>query len=336
MRETMPHRLAAPLTFRPCYQTVVWGGRRLARFRQDVPEGPIGEAWDLADHERGMSVVDRGPCEGMTLSALTAAHGEALVGRGFTGSVFPVLVKIIDAADRLSVQVHPDDTLAARLGVGRTGKTECWLALDDGGHLFQGTRPGIDRAAFERALEGRRVEETLNLYDLRGGDFFFLEARTVHALGAGCFILEIQQTCDVTFRVWDWGRMGLDGRPRALHVAESLETIDFSRGGFGPARPAWGDHPDGGQGRALVDCAHFRVDERRTAEAAVQGGGQDRCTVVTVAEGAGVLATEGGAVALRTLQTALVPAAAGRWTFTPEASEGRAVQARLVLSTPHC
>src|SRR5207248_1624450 len=133
-----------------------------------------------------------------------------------------------------------------KLGVGDNGKTECWFLLDGGGELYQGTKPGVDRAGFEAALEQNRIAQTLNRFDVNAGDFFFLDARTVHALGAGCLLYEIQQTSDVTFRVYDWGRLGLDGQPRPLHVAQSLDTIDFSRTGFGPRRSAWNEADERG------------------------------------------------------------------------------------------
>ena len=227
--------LREPLRFLPVYKTLVWGGRRMLAWRPDVPDGPVGESWDLADHADGMSVVAEGPLAGQDAGAAAGGGSRRAGGAGFSGRTFPLMVKLIDASQRLSVQVHPDDAGARALGVGDNGKTECWRVVADGGVIFQGTRPGIDRAAFEAALAAGQLEQTLNRFEPQAGDFFFLEARTVHALGEGCLVYEIQQTSNITFRVYDWGRVGLDGKPRPLHVAESLETIDFSRTGFGPA-----------------------------------------------------------------------------------------------------
>jgi mannose-6-phosphate isomerase len=225
------------------------------------------------------------------------------------------MVKMIDAADHLSVQVHPDDATASILGAGNRGKTECWVILSDGGVLFQGTRPGVSREAFELALVDHTLAATLNRFEGRAGDVFFIEARTVHALGEGCLLYEIQQTSDTTFRVYDWDRMGLDGRPRPLHVAESLATIDFSRTGFGPLRPAWHTDPSGGiASRSLVTCPYFAVEQLRVAAGAtLRRLSRDVCAVVTCIDGRGVLATDGGALPLVPLQTALLPAACGVW-----------------------
>jgi Phosphomannose isomerase len=262
-----------------------------------------------------MSVVAQGPLAGRTLRQLVAEAGPALVGAGFRGGAFPLMVKLIDAADHLSVQVHPDDATASILGAGDRGKTECWVILADGGVLFQGTRPGVHRDAFERALADHTLAATLNRFEGRAGDVFFIEARTVHALGEGCLLYEIQQTSDITFRVYDWDRIGLDGKPRPLHVAESLATIDFSRTGFGPLRPAWRTDPAGGiAARSLVACPYFAVEGFRvSAGATLRRLSQGACAVVTCIEGRGVLATDAGELPLAPLQTALLPAACGSW-----------------------
>lgn len=333
-------KLDAPLSFVPRYQVLVWGGRRMAEFRDDLPAGPVGESWDLADHDRGMSVVRDGFFKNRSLNDLVRAHGADLVGPGFSGDRFPLLVKLIDATDRLSVQVHPDDALARALGVGDNGKAECWLLLADGGTLYQGTVPGIDRTAFESALAAARVEESLNRFDCRAGDFFFLQGRTVHALGAGCLLYEVQQTSDVTFRIWDWGRMGLDGKPRPVHLRESLETIDFSRTGFGPRPAITCGHVAGGQVRRLIDCRHFRVEERILAAVEqttrhhgredVEGEGQPVCSVVSCFSGAGRIETAGGEIDLKPMQTVLIPAAAHGFR-----AQAAAPNFRFLHATPH-
>jgi mannose-6-phosphate isomerase len=308
--------LTGPLRFVPVYKKLVWGGRRMEGWRSNLPPGPIGESWDLADHAEGMSLVAEGPATGTSLGDLVAAAPEPLVGAGFSGRTFPLMIKLIDASDRLSLQVHPDDEIARRLGLADGGKTECWRILADGGSVYQGTRPGLDRAAFERALADGTVASTLNRYEAKAGDFFFLEARTVHALGKGCLLYEIQQTSNVTFRVHDWGRVGLDGKPRPLHVAESLETIDFSRAGFGPRQPPWAVHPGGGSVRLLSDNRYFRLEERQGNHLVQAASGH--CAVVICIEGEGTLATAAARLTLRTMETALVPAAAGPWTFESE------------------
>jgi mannose-6-phosphate isomerase len=304
--------LAIPLTFTPIYQTVVWGGRRIAAWRDDMPAGPIGESWDLADHPRGMSVVAAGAFKGRTLGELTQEFGKSLVGSTFKGGDFPLMVKLIDANDRLSVQVHPDDRLARELKVGERGKTECWLLCADGGELFVGTVPGTTRESFSEALGQGRIADQLQRFEGHDGDFFMLPARTVHALGKGSLIYEIQQTCDVTFRVFDWGRVGLDGKPRPLHVAESLDTIDFTTRIPGAVAVRTHVHPQGGSVRRLASCPHFSVEERHAGETG--GGGAGSCSIVVCVSGHGRLITAKGEVVLAPKRTCLVPAAAGKWT----------------------
>ncbi|MBA3700323.1 MAG: class I mannose-6-phosphate isomerase [Planctomycetes bacterium] len=300
--------LTLPLRFKPAYQTVMWGGRRMEAFRADLPAGPIGESWDLADHARGMSVVADGPLAGTTLKELTKRFGTALVGPTYTGGDFPLLVKLIDANDRLSIQVHPDDRLAKELKVGERGKTECWYLLSDGGELFVGTQAGVTKESFTAAREAGTLADTLSRFVTKPGDFFFIPARTVHALGAGCLIYEIQQTCDVTFRVDDWGRVGLDGKPRPLHIAESLATIDFTAG----AGRAVGDFDvtRDGRVRALARCPYFHLDEHHARRLSLRSSS---CTIVTCIGGHGRLNTAEGSAPLTPMTTVLVPAAAGEW-----------------------
>jgi mannose-6-phosphate isomerase len=325
----MTNPLALPLTFTPVYHTLVWGGRAMASWRTDLPAGPIGESWDLADHPRGMSVVASGPLAGKSLHELTQDHGKALIGETWDGGDFPLLVKLIDANDRLSIQVHPDDALAQSLGVGKRGKTECWLMVNDGGELFVGTRPGITRDDFEAARAVGQVADTLNRFIAKDGDFFFLNARTVHALGRGCLLYEVQQTCDVTFRVDDWGRVGLDGKPRPLHIAESLATIDFHAASEQPIKAPEVAHPAGGTVRHLVDCPYFTVEERRGQH--VLGSGNGRCTLITCLDGQGSLSTAAGAIPLVPMRTYLIPAAAGSWSATAAADDHGSLKSQLGL-----
>jgi mannose-6-phosphate isomerase len=297
-----------------------------------LPAGPIGEAWELSDHPRGMSIVAEGRFAGLTLREIVDRAGASLVGAGFAGSEFPLMVKLIDARHRLSVQVHPDAASARRLGVGQHGKTECWVFLADGGEIYQGTRPGIGRAEFERALAEHHTQGTLNRFEAHQGDVFFLPARTVHALGEGCLLYEVQQTSDITFRVYDWNRVGLDGKPRPLHVAESLATIDFARMAFGPhATEAWRPMMEPSAGckeRVLVDCPHFTLREQRVC-GRIEQNTSDFCRVITCIAGRGTLSTAAGQVALLPMQTVLVPADAGSWCV--EVPNGTAT---LLVATP--
>ncbi len=242
------------LTFKPLMMERVWGGRRLAtRLGRVLPEGVrIGESWELVDRADAQSVVDAGPLAGTTLHALWRERREAVFGAGLVESErFPLLAKVLDARDTLSVQVHPPAKLAAELG--GEPKTEMWhlLEAEPGAEIFAGLVKGTTRGSFERALAAGNVGECLHRLPVVAGDAIFIPSGRCHAIGAGCLIVEMQQNSDTTYRVFDWNRAGLDGKPRALHVAESLAAIDFTDYEPGLAEA---------KGERIVECEHFSVD----------------------------------------------------------------------------
>lgn len=221
-----------PIAFVPLFMERVWGGRTLEEtFGKELPEGAvIGEAWEVVDRPEAQSVVAGGPLEGVSLEALwSGPDREAIFGRRASGDRFPILVKLLDARDTLSVQVHPPTHLADELG--GEPKNELWYLAGTapGAHLFAGLRAGVSQEQFSRALEaGEDVSELLHRIDVEVGDSLFIPSGRVHAIGAGCLIVEIQQNSDTTYRVFDFNRPGLDGEPRELHVPQSLASIDFS------------------------------------------------------------------------------------------------------------
>jgi mannose-6-phosphate isomerase len=304
--------LSEPLVFAPVYQTVVWGGQRIrtARGEQPEPNESIGESWEVSQQARGMSVVQSGALAGTSLADIMGHDAGGLVGPGFSGREFPLLIKLLDARTRLSVQVHPDDALAQEMGVGTRGKTECWYMIGDGGELFQGTQPGVDASTFRAAIADDTVADQLQVFATNDGDFFHLPARTVHALGNNCMLFEIQQSCDTTYRVYDWGRVGLDGQPRELHIEESMQCIDFDRTTWGPEGGDWQANTAGdGEVRHLVECPYFAVREWRGTQ--LELAGTKACSILMTVSGEGEVATAGGATGLTALTTVVVPAAAG-------------------------
>jgi mannose-6-phosphate isomerase len=227
----MQSRELTPLVFEPILKERVWGGRLLGSAlgrRLPEDETPYGESWELVDLEADQSVVRDGPLAGSTLGALVARLGERLLGHAaLDGGSFPLLIKLIHAASVLSVQVHPDAETARRLG-GRP-KSEAWYILEaePGASLYLGLAQGVDRASFERAMREGRLEELLVPVPARAGDLVPVRPGTVHAIGAGVLLAEVQQPSDTTYRVFDWNRLGLDGKPRTLHEREALESIHF-------------------------------------------------------------------------------------------------------------
>jgi mannose-6-phosphate isomerase len=227
--------MPAPLSFEPLFMERVWGGRRLASlFGKSLPEGAvIGESWELVDRPgEAESVVAAGSdFAGQTVGSLWRSSRRAdLFGTAAlrVGERFPLLIKLLDCEDTLSVQVHPPASVAPSLG--GEPKTEMWIIVDaaPGAHLFTGLRRGVTREAFEQALKtGEDVSAMLYRHDVKAGDVMFLPSGRVHAIGAGNVIVEVQQNSDTTYRVFDFGRPGLDGRMRELHVPQSLASIDW-------------------------------------------------------------------------------------------------------------
>ena len=220
-----------PLTFQPIFKERVWGGRNLERLYQKPlpPDQRIGESWEITDRPEGVSLIANGALTGKSLRWLMEHHRQNVLGaQAATSGPFPLLVKILDAQETLSVQVHPPAAVAAQLG--GEPKTEMWYITDatPQAELFAGLKPGVTRSEFEQRIKDGTVAEALHRLPVKAGDVMFLPSGRLHAIGAGNVLFEIQQNSDTTYRVFDWNRLGLDGQPRELHIAQSLASIDFN------------------------------------------------------------------------------------------------------------
>jgi mannose-6-phosphate isomerase len=254
-----------PITFRPIFKERLWGGRNLERLYQKAlpPVVPVGESWEISDRPGDASVIANGPLAGKDLRWLMQTHGEALLG-ATTGAVdrFPLLVKILDAQEKLSLQVHPPQSVASQLG--GEPKTEMWYIADAApdAELFVGLKQGVTRLQFEQEVKHGTVARCFHRIAVKTGDAMFLPSGRVHAIGAGNVIFEVQQNSDTTYRVFDWNRVGLDGKPRDLHVDQSLASINFND--FEPPliQSKYSRNPVMAV-RFLVDDPLFRVDACR-------------------------------------------------------------------------
>ena len=222
-----------PLVFEPIFVPKLWGGRQLAELfdKPLPPDEPIGESWEVADLEAGQSVVARGPAAGQTLGELTHDWGEQLLGSvpPFEGR-FPLLIKYLDAQQTLSVQVHPDEAYAQQHGGDVRVKNEAWyvLAAEPDGHIYRGFHPGVDEAALRAALAKGEVEPLLQRIPVRAGHCYYLPSGTIHALGAGVVVAEVQTPSNTTFRFFDWNRVDPStGKARALHIDEALACVRY-------------------------------------------------------------------------------------------------------------
>ena len=243
------------LSFHPIYQKRIWGGDNLWRVlgRNVHKEGRIGESWEIVDRDEAMSVVDEGPMAGYSLRDLLKWHTEFLMGPGYPPNTpFPILVKWLDCQQRVSLQVHPSDEVAARLG-GQP-KAEHWYiatATSSAG-VFIGLKDNVTHSQLEATLQSPAVESLICRQPTQSGDSIFVPSGCLHAIDAGNIILEIQQNSDTTYRIYDWGRLGSDGKPRPLHLDAALQSIDFEN-----ATPVIQTPKRGTQ--CLADCPAFRI-----------------------------------------------------------------------------
>ncbi len=262
-----------PIRFHEQYFERIWGGRRLeSMFGKKLPaDVPIGEAWMISDHPSAESVVAEGPFQGRTLHALLDDDAEAILGSRARLTIhgrFPLLLKILDSTDWLSVQVHPDDPCATRLGEPDVGKTEMWHVLhaDPGSQLICGLDPRVNADEFIDAARNGQLDELLPRFQVVPGDSVFVRAGTVHAIGAGIVLAEIQQNSDLTYRIFDWNRVDSSGVARALHLDQSREATHFGSGHGGKAVPLkLLDGPDGGERSMLAACEYFAAERVRFA-----------------------------------------------------------------------
>ncbi len=317
--------LHEPLRFEPFLKPVVWGGRKLGEvLHKRLPSAEnYGESWEISAHPAGLTRVAEGPFTGIDLAALMRERRDELLGAvGERHAVFPWLIKFLDARDLLSLQVHPSDHNAAMLAPGERGKTEAWfvLAADPGSRIWSGLKPGVAPEAFRTALEEGRAAECLHSFEPRAGQCVFIPAGTVHAVGGGVLMAEIQQTSDATFRLFDWNRVDERGKSRQLHVSEGLAAIDWTRE---PARPITvPNFPGPGAGQwhvcerrlLLADCPFFRLHYRESDRPlSLEPEGRLRALIVAAGKGR---FSSGGELSMG--QAWLVPATCRGLTVVPE------------------
>jgi mannose-6-phosphate isomerase len=325
LRHTMTVTLLGPLRFESHLRPLVWGGRRLGELLgKPLPDAQAhGESWEISDHASYASRVATGPLAGTSLRQLMTQHHRALLGPAADRfAVFPWLVKHLDAYDWLSVQVHPDDEHAKKWWPGEGGKTEVWFILEalPGSRVYAGLRPGVDQQALRAALAAGTLPDCLHSFQPRAGDCIFLPAGTVHAVGGGVLMAEIQQTSDATFRLFDWNRKDAQGRSRALHIEEGLACVDWHQGPVKPVHAvAFSTTVPASRPQKLASCRYFDIEIRRDAQA-FPVGGQGRLQLLVPVAGSGVLTTPYGPQELAAGQAWLLPALAAAEQCLPRNS----------------
>ncbi|MBL7221210.1 MAG: class I mannose-6-phosphate isomerase [Phycisphaerae bacterium] len=298
-----------PYKFTPIYIEKIWGGRNLERLfgRELPPDVSIGESWELADLDLGASVVSNGPLAGTSLTELTRRFGAGLLGsaKPLDNGRFPLLLKLLDANDILSLQVHPDARAAAEIP-GAALKTECWYAIDSrDGYIYKGLAPGVGPEQFREGIENDTVAKLVRRYDLAVGDFHYLPAGTVHAIGPGLVVAEVQTPSDTTYRVTDWGR------GREIHVERSMQCIHFT-----PVD----DTSPGAEGDTLLVTEFFTVSRHAVGPDAPYATPAGRCVAVMLLDGGDVEFRHSGPVEQLTL------AAAGDTVVLPASLPGGSIR----------
>lgn len=308
-----------PLTFQPYFKERVWGGRRLETvYHKNLPASvPIGESWEIVDRPEACSVIDNGPLKGKDLHWLMTNHRQEVLGQCKDTERFPILIKILDAQDVLSVQVHPPASVAPQLG--GEPKTEMWYITEatPDAEIYLGLKKGVSREEFARHLAQGTVAECIQQVPVQPDDSIFLPSGRVHALGAGLLLFEVQQNSDTTYRVFDWNRKGLDGKARELHVDQAMASIDFNdhapeiqKGRRGDSLPL--------ESRSLVKDALFSIDAWRAKVGESYRFGCHTPLIIGVTSG--FLRVHGGeeSVRLGPGGFCLVPAVLGRVTLAME------------------
>lgn len=319
----------SPVLIEPKETTAIWGGNALVRRygKHGDPTQPLGESWECWDANRALNE----PYRGATLAALRERLGSGLMGPLDPHAIFPVLTKIIDAHQPLSVQVHPDDAYAQRVEHQVNGKTECWYILDciPGAELVLGWTRDTNRQEYERRVADGTLGEILRRIPVKAGDAFYLPAGTLHAIGAGIQLFETQQASDLTYRIFDWNRVGADGKPRELHVAKAADVLDF-RATFPEAVRQHTFSDDGLERTLLIADRRFLVE--RIAVRHERAVATDQRPLVVMAMDSHLRVDAGdGSIVLEPWQTTVVPAAAAWATLIPG---GEPTQALVVHVQP--
>ncbi len=309
---------------KPAFKDYIWGGTRLRDdFGKDCDFDKVAESWELSCHKDGNSVIANGEFAGMSLSEYIEKQGKAVLGTNCARfENFPVLIKLIDAKDNLSVQVHPDNEYAQRVE-GEYGKTEMWYVVDadEGATLLYGFKHEISKEEFRERIENNTLLEVTNAVPVKKGDVFFIRSGTLHAIGKGILIAEIQQNSNTTYRIYDYGRVGKDGKPRELHIDKALDVTKLC-----PAEPypetEWvtADSKTGWKKKLLSSCEYFTVNALDIPESAELTADEKSFVSLLFLDGTSTISYDGGKLDVKKGDSVFIPAGFGSFKIDGKCS----------------
>ena len=309
-----------PLKFKPVYKDYPWGGSRIPEtFKRDVPEGIYAESWEISDRDNGMSIVSNGSLAGKSIREILLGSPQEIMGTNVAGTQFPLLIKLIDAKQKLSVQVHPNDETAAEFG--GEAKTEMWYLLGDNKtQVYCGLNDGVTKESFRQAVADGTSGDTMRPVPVEKDSVVFVRGGRVHAIDAGCLILEIQQNSNTTYRIYDWDRMGNDGKPRELHIEQAINVINWNDHENPLVKPKILIDTDTFQCTEVLKCEYFQLEKLTfSAPLKVPMSGKT-FHALFVSEGEASIEWEGGSLSTPAGTSVLVPAALPAYTLDGNAT----------------
>ncbi|WP_163191890.1 type I phosphomannose isomerase catalytic subunit [Clostridium thermarum] len=297
-----------PLKFESIYFEKIWGGRELETLKVDLPEGDIGESWDVACHEDGTSKVANGQLKGMSLDKLIVAKGDQLVGTKISKDRFPLLLKLINSNDKLSIQVHPDDEYGFRVENG-PGKTEAWYVVDakEGAELIVGVKEGCTKEQFRKSIEEGTLEQYMNKVKIKKGETYFIRSGLMHAICEGAIIAEIQQNSNTTYRVYDYNR------GREVHIDKAMDVVNLNL--KGKKSEGLKIEKDGYIKTYLCLAKEFSLEKYDVEKELTEYSDPERFFIFTCVEGSGVIEYDNGSETITRGESVLIPAALGKYIF---------------------
>ncbi len=305
-----------PIKTIPVFKQYLWGGDSLEKmFKKPIPDGFAAESWEISCHRDGMSLVENGVHKGKTLSEVIFSNPEEMLGKS-DADTFPLLVKLLDANKKLSVQVHPDNEFAAKYENGELGKTEMWYVIDakPGAELVYGLRDGVGSKEFEEALLKGNPEHLLNFVPVKKGDSFFIPSGTVHAIGEGLVIAEIQQSSNTTYRVYDYNRKDKDGNLRPLHIEKAVAATNYNFNASGSTGEPVCDE-NGTKSQLLATCEYFTVI-KYVIGTKTTFSKENRFEMLICTEGSGALSCHGIEYEIKAGDSFFIPAAIDEYTVS--------------------